>query len=100
MASLQAEAGTADAPAGAGSPQQLVSVTEAAPSTTGRGQAADAAAALCNIQQFSPVGLRGIAETVMCPAPRLRFYSSGGFVFRPLTIPVIFHCKCGGSECD
>lgn len=106
-ASIQAEAGNADATklpeqppaaalpaADAGSPQQQQSpITEAAPGTpAGRSQGVDAAA-LCNIQQFSPVGLRGVAEPVVCPAPRLRFYSSGGFVFRPLTIPVIFHCK-------
>lgn len=108
-ATIQAEAGNADATklaeqapaaalpaADAGSPQQqqqqLSPVTEAAPGTPGRSQGGDSAV-LCNIQQFSPVGLRSVAKPVVCPAPRLRFYSSGGFVFRPLTIPVIFHCK-------
>jgi hypothetical protein len=50
-------------------------------------------AALCGIQQFSPVGVQRGPESVSCPAPHLSYYSQGGWVFRPLSIPVIFHCK-------
>jgi hypothetical protein len=50
-------------------------------------------AALCDIQQFSPVGVQRGPESVSCPTPHLRYYSQGGWVFRPLMIPVIFHCK-------
>jgi hypothetical protein len=57
------------------------------------GSSGDAAAAVCGIQQFSPSGLQQVAEALLCPAPHLSLYSQGGGVFRPVVIPVVFHCE-------
>lgn len=72
----------------------------AAPATTAQTQAVQAGptdspkGAVCAVQHFSPFyGMEGLAGGApVCPAPRLRL-THNGWVFRPITVPVIFHCE-------
>lgn len=86
----QQQSSGADMPASQSVPAQQTSGTQA---EAQQSAASSDSAALCGIQQFSPVGVQRGPNSVSCPTPHLSYYSQGGWVFRPITIPVIFHCK-------
>jgi hypothetical protein len=69
---------------------------------------------LCAVESFSPTGLEGITmptaaefksagvtanpssgKPITCPPlPTLGSFHHGGVVFKPVVIPVVFHCEC------
>jgi len=81
-------------------PGQLLASIWAVPAPTAQTQAVQAGptdspkGAVCAVQHFSPFfGMEGLAGGApVCPAPRLRL-THNGWVFRPITVPVIFHCE-------
>jgi hypothetical protein len=61
----------------------------------------DLESALCDIQQFAPGGLQGVtARPLVCRLPRISLFADSTVVFRPITVPVIFHCEwVQGAPC-
>jgi hypothetical protein len=56
---------------------------------------------LCAIEPYSPSGLQGMrlpagnaASSIKCKAPELGLFHHNDVVFRPIVVPIVFHCEC------
>jgi hypothetical protein len=63
---------------------------------------------LCAIEPYSPTGLQGMklpagntssssSGAIKCQPPELGLFQHNNVVFRPIVVPIVFHCECLGT---